>query len=267
MEPRSAWWWLLLASAFAPLACSGVQSANANAPHLFRFEGRTLERMFPTPHTLNRVDRDSHGERLYLFPLGDAGAPVVIVRGDGSSAVKQLPGHLAFLGDDEQFVVWSEGPSADVFRFANGETVKRREVLQPDYAGDYFFNAAQDGTYIARCATPGVVLVSSDLSARKLFRREGTLFLCGFVGTSRSWACDLFAEDGTRLVKRKRVELGSLPVLDIDPFSGRLLVARVRDDPFTSQWFVFDPETGTKEPAGTASDFGLFLERPIVASR
>jgi hypothetical protein len=261
------WWRALVASAFASLACSGVQSASDSVPHLFRFEGRALERMFPAPRTLNRVDRDSRGERLYLFPLGPAGAPVVILRGDGSSAVKQLPGHLAFIGDDEQFVAWSEGPEGNVFRFANGETVKRREVLQPDYSGQYFFNAAQDGTDIARCAAPTVVLVRSDLSARKLFGREGTLFLCGFVDNSRSWACDLFGEDGTRLVKRKRVDLGPFPVLDLDPFSGRLLVARVRDDPFTSQWFVFDPETGAKESAGTASDFGFFLERPIVASR
>ena len=264
-------WQLLVATAIAPLACSGVQSAGGNTggnvPHLFRFEGRALERFFSTRQTLQRVDRDSRGERLYLFPLGDPGAQVVIVRGDGSSAVKQLPGYLAFLGDEEQFVLWSEGHQADVFRFANGATVKRREVLQPDYGGQYFFNASQDGTYIARCAEPDIVLGNSDLSARKLFRREGALCLCGSIGTSRSWACDLFAEEGTRLEKRKRVELGPLPVLDLDPFSGRLLVARVRDDPFTTQWFVFDPDTGTKEGVGTASDFGLFLARPITGLR
>lgn len=260
-------WRLLIVTAIAPLACSGVQSTGGNGPHLFRFEGRALEQMFPTPHAINRLDRDSRGERLYLFPLGPIGAPVVIVRADGSSAVKQLPGHLAFLGDDEQFVVWSEGDQSDVFRFANGATMKRREVLQPDYGGQYFFNASQDGTYIGRCAEPNVVLGNSDLSARKLFRREGTLLLCGSVGTSRSWACDLFAEDGTRVERRKRVELGPLTVLDLDPFSGQLLVARARDDPLTTQWFLFDPDTGTKEAAGTASDFGLFLARPIVASR
>jgi hypothetical protein len=187
----------------------------------------------------------------------------VILRSDGSSAVKPIPGYLAFLGDDEQFVLWSEGRAASDFRFPNGSIVKRREFLQPDFSGKYFFNASIDGTYVASCVAPEVVLGTSDLNTRKLFGRNGTLFLCGTVGTSRSWACDLFAENGASLTKGRRIELGALEVLDLDPFSGRLLIARVRDDPFSSQWFVFDPDTGTKKPAGAASDFGLFLGHSI----
>jgi hypothetical protein len=248
----------VVAGAFALLACH-VERAAERVPHLFRFEGRTLERMFPTPQTLSRVDRDSRGDRLFLFPLGEPGSPVVILRADGSSATKRLPGYVAFLGDNEQFVAWSEGRTAADFRFSSGAIVRRRELLQPDYGGLYYFNASRDGTDIARCATPDVVLARSDLFAHKLFRRNGSLFLCGSVGASRSWACDVFAEDGPLLTKRRRIALGLLVVLDLDPFSGRLLVARVRDDPFPSQWFVFDPNTGTKEAVGKASDFGLFL--------
>lgn len=205
MELRRVWQLLLAATPLLGIAC-GVRSEERLVPHLFRFDGRSLERAFSTPQTLNRVDRDSGGERLYLFPLGSPGAEVVILRADGSSTTKLLPGYVAFLGDDEQFVLWSEGDQADVFRFANGASVKRRHVLRPDYSGEYFFNASAEGTYIARSATPDIVLADSDLLAQRLFRRGGKLLLCGLVADSRAWACDMFNEESAELEKKGRIE-------------------------------------------------------------
>lgn len=200
---------------------------------------------------------------MFLFPLGGVGTSVVILRNDGTSASKPLPGQPAFLGDDEQFVMWSEGEQMDAFRFANGSIVKRGDLLQPDYSGKYFFQAAGRTTHVARCSAPEDVLMVSDLNGKKLFRREGSLYLCGEKGTTNEWACDVYQETDARLAKRNRIELGPYPTLDLDPFSGRLLVVRVRDDPFTSEWFVVSPDTGTKEPVGSGADFGLFLAREI----
>jgi hypothetical protein len=229
--------------------------------------------------TWSDLRRNSDGSRLYcFFPFQKR----VLVVSDAGKTALDAPGLVAFLDDDGRFVAWSDDVTVG-FHLAGGNFIgtawskDRSGKFGVDPSGQYFFWAREPRrTIVADIEAPDVVLGESAFEGEAMYYQNGSLYLLGRVfDDSLSFNREIFADvfqfrdRAWQRVRSIRIPRGReapspFAVVDMEPWSERVLLIDVRDPPFSSRYYLYDLASGTRLRAQVPEEPVVFLKTDLT---
>lgn len=276
MKLPSATALVLLSMASLP-ACENAVAI----PHLYGFsiEDQTrAARHARLDHTWSELRRNSDGTRLYC--LFTHRKRVLALSSEGK-AVLEAPGLVSYLSDAGTFVAWSDDIRLG-FHLVGGKFVStawsggRSGNFGVEPGGRYFFLAREPRrTVVSTVDEPDTVLADSAFQGENLFHRNGCLYLFGRIHDSQSYQREIFADvfefragawQRTRSIRIPRDREGPSPfrVVDMEPWSERVLLVDVRDGPFPSRYYLYDLASGTRLRVKVLDNPLVFLKSDIL---
>lgn len=268
----------------------GCGASKPQAPHLVTFDEERIAVLVKkagiTGDQWLHVGRNGSGSAVIVTLVDPVTHRAIAVRARTGGRVEVVRGPSRFMAlDDRGEVIASFDSLRDGVRFSNGEVVAiaPHGTFSVAPGGEYFLVEVRAGvTEIRRTATPSAAIASAPVRGEKLFEKGGKLYLFsrslqGTPGTGNlvenGIECRVFqvttegakAED-TIFIARPTARSSPFGVVDVDPWSDRVLLADLRDPPFSfmSSWYLFDLGTRKMSRLKRMSGFAFFLsEDPL----
>jgi len=277
-----------------------------DVPNLFAYERDDLltyirKAGYPD-FRIDEITRNSSGTVLYLHNYYRADNNSVILSVSVSGEIKKLlpPSRRAYLNDQEQFVVWVD----DVKKGLRFESGYFRDVFPTGYfgvdpSGTFYFIGYTSGveivdnvtvqrgpikylTEISSTDEPAKVLYSTNIKVDNLFIKDNKIYI--FARNVRHFKglgdyeeyeiiCRILKKGDSVFeleeeihIPRSKPSPSPFAVVDLDPWSGNVLIVDVKDMPFSffTSWYLFDLKSKKMTKLGRAKDYGFFLQEDIL---
>ncbi len=229
--------------------------------------GRKLDR--------DDIFRNSTGSRVYLT-AAYTNREILVLSANQPPRIIVAPARGWVISDDLTFVAWVDDAKRRLnFRSGFHQEVPLFTKFDFTPGAQFYFIANDNITVLYETAKPGVPLAEVRFTARKIFHKNGLIYLfgsdyqakenseilgCVFWQTAGVWRVETDVH-----IPRPIPAASPFAVVDLDLLSDRVLCVDIRDE-FGAKWFIYDLHSRSLTDIRTFHTYGLFLQQDLMKS-